>query len=294
MPFARLLAAITIGAILLAPALTQAAGNSYRRRNNQARNRAAQLNAVNNAIKAAKVRVASAEAVANSAGALAVKRQSAAGESSVRYRNALSELDHADDEKFGSSHELAELRAKIEKFQPDDAPIKKAHQEYDEAVAALAEIRIDILESDKYLVLHESALKASDRVAELARVQKVCFDDDPEYKAAKERVERAKTTYNQIRYALYEEDPEWAPAVKRAKAATVAANKAATGVKANAVESGIERINARDAQKRLAIAQAALADARADLKQLEGRKQKLSPNKSTPTASQKNAQKKKK
>jgi hypothetical protein len=285
-------------AVILLLSLTAAAplwaATGERRRTNQARTKQAQLGAVNRAIKQANSRLSEAEKAFHAASAVYLSRQAEAGQSSANYQNALSDLERADNEKFGASQELAELRAKIEKFEPDDAPIKKAHREYDAAVEALAEVRADIYESDKYISLHDSALQSPNKAEELARVQKICFDDDPEYKEAKEAVDKSRQRYNQIRYALYEQDPNWAPAVKRAKEATVAANKAATSVKASAVEKGVEKINAREAEKRLAVAQAALADAKADLKRLEGRKNKLQPAKASETKSQKDAGKKKK
>jgi hypothetical protein len=282
--------------LMLAIGLPAVAANRRRRSNNQARSKQAQISAVNSAIQSAKSRVAAAEAAASSASALFQRRAAEAGQSAAHFQSAMSEHDRADNEKFGASQELNELRAKIEKFQPDDAPIKQAHREYDKAVEELAEIRADIYESDKYISLHESALESPNKTAELARVQKICFDDDPEFKEAKEHVEKTHERYNQIRYALYETDPEWAAAVKRSKEATVAANKAATTVKASAVEKGIESINAREAGKRLALAQAMLADAKGDLKRLESRKQQLQPSKTTQQKAQSNkdANKKKK
>jgi hypothetical protein len=272
------------------------AANYGRRRSNQARSRQSQLNALNSAIQQTKARMAAAQAVVNATGAVYMHRQTEAGQSQAKFQNAMSDMEHADAEKFGASQELSELMAKIEKFQPEDAPIKKAHKEYDAAVESLADIRADIYESDKYQSLHASALQSPNKGAELAKVQKICFDEDPEYKEAKEKVSHTREAYNKIRYELYEKDPEWAPAVKRAKDATVAANKAATSVKATGMEKGIEKINARDAAKRLALAQAELADAQMDLKQLESRRKQLQPSSKTTqqTQSNKNANNQKK
>ena len=206
--------------------------------------------------------------------AVVAQRQNEAGVKDFAYKQALNQLDAADNEKFGASQELAELRAKIEKFQPDDAPVKKARREYDEATEALAEIRVDIYESDKYQELHERAKKSPDPAEELEKVTQVCFDDDPEYKAAQERVENARREYNKIRYALYEADAEWGITVERAKAATLAQNKAATGVKASAVETAGERTALREALRKFYTAQAVLADAQGDLKRLESQQKK--------------------
>jgi hypothetical protein len=289
---------MTVRLLVLVLALLFAAGPvlaaNRRRNNNQARSTQAQINAVNSANKHVKARVTRAETVVAAASKVYLALQAEAGQSLAHYQNALSDLERADSEKFGASQELAELKAKLEKFEPDDAPIKKAHREYDQAVEELAEIRADIYESDKYLSLHDSALDSPNKSEELARVQKICFDDDPEYKAAKGHVEQARKRYDEIRFALYAADPQWEPAVKRAREAAAAAGKAESSVKATAVEKGVEGINAREAAKRLAVAQAALANAKADLKRLEGRKDKLQPNKPAQTPSQKDAAKKKK
>jgi chromosome segregation ATPase len=283
--YARRLAAVLTLLFLLAGGLDFAHGASSRtqRARNQQRSAAARARALKTAISAAKTRVQRAEAVASAASGVYFKRQSEAGESSGRFHTALRDMEQADNDKFGASQELAELRAKIEKFSPEDAPIKKARAEYDAAVEALAEIRSDIYQSDKYHLLYEAAMKSANKAEELERVTEVCFEEDPDYRQAKQRVEHAKSEYNQIRYKLYEVDPDWAPAVERAKAATIAQNKAATGVKASGAESGIERINLRDAGKRLATAQAKVADAQSDLKRLE--KQQKSQTKTKATTS---------
>jgi chromosome segregation ATPase len=283
--YARRLAAVLTLLVLLAGDLdfTRAASSRSQRARNQQRSAAARARALKTAISAAKTRVQRAEAVASAASGVYSKRQSEAGESSGRFHTALRDLEQADNDKFGASQELAELRAKIEKFEPEDSPLKKARAEYDAAVEALAEIRSDIYQSDKYHVLYEAAMKSANKAEELERVTEVCFEEDLDYRQAKKRVEHAKSEYNQIRYKLYEADPDWAPAVERAKAATIAKNKAATGVKASGAESGIERINLREAGKRLAAAQAQLADAKSDLKRLE--KQQKSANTKATTSS---------
>lgn len=256
--------------------------NRKQRERNRQRSAAARAKALDTAIAAAKRRVARAEAIADTALGQLQKRHAEAGESGSRLMTALSELEQADNERYGASQELAELRAKIEKYAPDDSPIKKARAEYDAAVEELAEIRLDIYESEKYELLYEGAMRSPQPEEELERVTRLCFDEDPDYRAAKERVERAKSEYNRIRYAMYEADPAWAPAVERSKAAMLAQNKAATGVKASAAENGVERINLRQAQQRASAAQIALADARGDLKRLEAQKKKhTEPTKST-------------
>jgi hypothetical protein len=277
--------------IALVPLATTAQPKSRAQRaKNQQRNEAARNKARNMAIAATKARLERAQAAANSAAALFLKRQLEAGESTGRYQAALSELEQADSEKFGASQELSELKAKIEKFQPDESPLKQAREDYDTAVEELAEVRLDILESDKYLLLYEGALKSRDPAAEIERVTQVCLEDNDEYDDARARVVSAKKLYDKLRYELYEADPDWAAAVERAKGATVARNKAATGVKASAVESGVERTNLREAARLNAAAQAALADAQRDLARLQGAKKETAPS----SAQDKNKKKKKK
>ncbi len=172
--------------------------------------------------------------------------------------------------------------------------MKKARAEYDAALEELAEIRIDILESDKYQLLYEGAKRSPNQEEELERVTRLCFDEDTDYAAAKQRIDRARMDYNKIRYALYETDPAWAPAVERAKAAAVAVNKAAISVKASGAESGVERISAREAERRYAVAQSALADAKGDLKRLEAQKKKAQTTAASSSQSNKKPAKKKK
>lgn len=268
--------AISVLAILvLAVTMGAAKGKGNQRAKNQQRSAAAQAKALGGAIDATKKRLQRAEAVAKAATDVLIKRQREAGGSSQRFHTAVTELEIADNERYGASQELTELRYRIEAREPDDSPVKKARAAYDAAVEALAEVRADIYESDKYQLLYEGAKRSANQAEELERVTKVCFDEDPDYAAAKQQLQSAKAEYNKLRYALYETDAAWAPAVERAKAAMTAQSKAATSVKASGAERGIERINLRKAEQAASAAHLALADARADLKRLEGQKKKL-------------------
>lgn len=273
--YARLVATVLVVWFTAMPLVLEAASKRSQRSRNQQRSAAARAAALQKALTAARSRVERAEVVANQAASTLQRLGYEAGESRNRFRVAVSELDQADNEKFGASQELAELRAKIEKFEPEDSPLKKTRAEYDAALEELAEIRIDILESDKYQLLYEGAKQSPNQAEELERVMRVCFEEDSDYVTAKERVDNARMAYDKIRYALYEADPAWAPAVERAKAAALAYNQAATSVKASGVESGIERINAREAEQRHALAQSVLADARSNLKRIEAQKKKV-------------------
>lgn len=194
--------------------------------------------------------------------------QAQAHDSDRRKLYARIELIDADARKYGSSQELDELRAKAEKAEAEDSPFTLAQIEYDTAKAALAEVRHKIYASDKYQALYRGAMTSIDKSKEFERVNRICFEEDVNYKAAKERVENARIHYNQIRYKLYEELPEWADAVQRAKTATVDRNKAATTFKATAIESGIERINARVTTQSYTNAVTELTNAQRDLAQL--------------------------
>jgi chromosome segregation ATPase len=261
------------------------------RAKNAQRSAAAKAKALDSAIRAGKDRLQKAQAAANAASQRYLALQSNANQSEQRKLSARVELADADNEKYGSSQELDELRAKIEKFEADGSPLHQARTEYEAAREEMAEIRADIYASDKYLALYDGAMKSPNKSKELERVTEICFEEDTDYKAAKLRVGSARQRYNEIRYKLYEEHPDWAAAVERAKAATVAANKAATSFKSSAIESGIERISAREAYQRHAAAQASLADAKQDLSRLEAQKKKMQPK---PTASSQSAKSKKK
>jgi hypothetical protein len=256
------------------------AGRSQRTKNEQ-RSATARTKALDRAISAGKMRLQRAQAVANAASQRYFSLQANANSSAQRKLMARVELIDAGQVQDSSSHELNELRAKIEKFEPDDSPLRQARAEYDAAREELAQIRLDIFESDKYLSLYEGAMRLPNKAKELERLTQVCFEEDDDYQAAKRRVEVAKMDYDRIRHALYEEHPDWAAAAERAKAATAAENRAATTFKATAVESGIEGINAREAYKNYAATQASLADAKQDLKRLEAQKKKLGKPRST-------------
>lgn len=256
------------------------AGRSQRAKNEQ-RSTAARTKALDKAITAGKTRLQRAQAAADAASQRYFSLQANANESAHRKLMARVELVDTGHEQEGSSHELNELRAKVEKLEPDGSPLHQARAEYEAAREELAEIRLDIFESDKYLSLYEGAMRLPNKAKELERVTEVCFDEDEDYQQTKERVEKARLNYDRIRHGLYEEHPDWAAAAARAKAATVAANRAATTFKATAVESGIEGINARGAYKNYAATQASLADAKQDLKRLEAQKKKLAKTRST-------------
>jgi hypothetical protein len=220
------------------------------------------------AISYARARVQQAQANVDAEATRSKFHQAQSADSDRRKFYARIELIDADARKYGSSHELDELRAKAEKAEAEDSPFTLAQIEYDTAKAALTDVRHKIYASDKYQALYRGAMTSIDKSKEFERVNRICFEEDVNYKAAKERVENARIHYNQIRYKLYEELPEWADAVQRAKTATVDRNKAATTFKATAIESGIERINARVTTQSYTNAVAELTNAQRDLAQL--------------------------
>lgn len=202
----------------------------------------------------------------------ALARQSEAGESGGRYRAALRDLDLAESEAFGVSQELADIRQRVEDHNLQGSPLYEARTAYEAAITELETIRAAIYESDTFQLLYAAADRSPRRGEEIEKVMTTCFDNNREYAAGKDKVVQAKKAYDRIRFELYEAEPDWANAVARARAASAEKNRAGTSVKASAMESGLEGSNARAAARRAAMAQAALADAQADLQRLQKQK----------------------
>jgi hypothetical protein len=275
MYYARLLLSFVIAAAILTPSIDVAA-QSRKNRNNarqSARQReAARRKAINNAIASTKARLEAAERAAQAATAQALYRQAQAGESTGRYQAALRDKDLAELEAANASQELEDIRQRVADANLQGSELWEARVEYESSVAALDKIRTKIYESDKFQLLYEAADGARNRGEEIEKVMQVCFEDDPQYAAAKAKVLGAKSRYDRLRFELYEAEPDWADAVARARAASAEKNRAATSVKASAVEGGLEASNAKAAARRAAVAQSAAAEAKAKLQQLEKKK----------------------
>lgn len=269
---ARLLLGILLLAAVFGPS-NDAAAQSRKNRNNSRQSakqrEAARRKAIQNAIASTKAKLEAAERAAQAATAKALYRQAQAGDSGGRYQAALRDQDLAELEADNASQELEDIRQRVADANLQGSDLWEARVDYEAAVAALDKVREKIYESGKFQLLYEAADRARDRGAEIEKVMQVCFEEDPQYAAAKSKVLGAKSRYDRLRFSLYEAEPDWADAVARARAASAEKNRAATSVKASAVESGIEASNAKAAYRSAAAAQAAAAAAKSKLEQLQ-------------------------
>ncbi len=268
-----------------------AAPKKSRKQSNAQRSAQQKQQALNNAIAMTKSRLQAAQQAYNALAAQTLKREAQAGGSTGRFESAKTELEARKHEADGAHLELKELQYRIEQSQSPNSPFAKAKAEYEAAVEELADARSEIYQSLDYQADYAKADAAVNRLAKIEQVTEKYFSEDEDYLAARTRTENAKRAYEQAKLAIYKADPTWEEVVKNARESYGAQSKAENALESTAIEKGVERINARDAQQRLAAAQAMLADAQSDLKRLEAQKKNLQPSK---PATSNTAKKKKK
>jgi hypothetical protein len=247
-----------------------------RKRVNRNANRpaAARERALAQAIQSTRGRLEAAERALAAVSRDAQKKQGEALQSGQRAESAKQE---AAESKLAASNAhlaLKELQANIEREQPADSPFRRAKAAYEAAVDDLAEERLEIYESLDYQAKYARADKAPNRLDEIEKVTQAFFAGDEEYQAALREAEATKSQYDKERLAIYKAHPQWAALVKDARATYGAQAKAENAFDAAAVDRGLDNINRRGAGQRLAVAQAAVNDARADLQRLQNRKKK--------------------